>query len=248
MMRRLALLVLVLALGGCIGPKRQARAQAHFDLGSVYLSESNPEGAIVELRQSAKFDPRSWATWDKLGLAYMAKGAGAEAQDAFERGVKLAPDNAQILNNYGLLLLEQKKLGQAIEVFNHALEDLTYKKPALVLNNLGFALYLDGQYDLALQRLSEAVERLPSLCPARFHRGLVNQARGDLNAAIADLDAVIQTCKEGAPGAYYHAAEVLIAQGNLSAASVYLRTAEQMAGDDKALAEAARALREKEGL
>lgn len=234
-------LLLLLALA-CLSPKRQGRADARYQLGSAYLEEGNPEGAIVELREATQLDRRNWGAWEKLALAYMARGALDESQEAFERALKLQPENAQVLNNYGLLLMRQGRLGPAIDAFEKATRDLTYRKPALVLNNLGYAYFLDGQHDLALLKLDEAVERSPTLCQARFHRGLVWQAKGNLDRSLTDLDAVIQACGEEAPGAYYHAAEVLLAQGNRDAAEVYLQNVLRLASDDPRLTDAARAL------
>lgn len=234
-------LLLALALA-CVGPKKQARAAAQLELGSAYLEERNPEGAIEALRVAVKLDRRNYAAWEKLALAYMARGASDEARDAFRHALRIQPDSAQILNNYGLLLLSEGELEEAVAAFEHALEDLTYRKPALVLNNLGFALFELGRNDEALRRLDEAVARSPSLCPARFHRGLVHQALGSLDAAMSDLDAVIEQCGDEAPGAYYHAAQVLLAQGNRVAAEAYAQNVLRLVPDDPKLRDAAKAL------
>lgn len=234
-------LVLALALA-CVSPKRQSRAAAHLELGSAYLEERNPEGAIAELRKAVELDRRNAAAWEKLALAYMARGAAEEARDAFERALRYEPDSAQILNNYGLLLLSLNEVDAAIRAFEHAMEDLTYRKPGLVLNNLGYAYFVAGEYDLALRRLDEAIARSPSLCPARFHRGLVWQKKNELERALADLDQVIGACGDEAPGAYFHAAEVLLAQGNRVAAEAYLQNVLRLATSDPRLMDAARAL------
>ncbi len=234
-------LLFALALA-CITPKKQGQAQAHYELGSAYLEERNPEGAITELRIAVKLDRRNYGAWEKLALAYMSRGASDEALRAFEHALRYQPDSAQILNNYGLLLMSRDEPEAAIAAFEHALGDLTYRKPALVLNNLGFALFQAGRYDEALRRLDEAVTRAPNLCQARFHRGLVWKAKGNLENALDDLDVVIQQCGDEAPGAYFHAAEVLMAQGNRVAAETYLQNVLRLVPDDPKLRDAAKAL------
>lgn len=240
-------LLLVALLTGCVGHKRQVRAAAHMELGAAYLEEHNPEDAIAELRQAVKEDPRSWGAWEKLGLAYMSRGATKEADDAFRHALRHAPDNAEVLNNYGLLLLGQNRVDEAIATLEHAREDLTYRKPALVLNNLGYAYLLAGNYDMAGKRLDEAIQRMPDLCPAHFHRGLVYKAQGQLDRAMTELDRVIERCGDEAPGAYYHAAEVLLAQGNRVAAETYLQNVLRLAHDDVNLTDAAKVLLAKAG-
>lgn len=227
---------------GCVPKKRQAQAASRVELGAVYLEEMQPEQAIGELREATKLDRRNADAWEKLGLAYMAKGAPEEARKALKHAVRLRPDDAQILNNYGLVLLEVGELEPAIEVFERATQDLTYRKPAIVLNNLGYAYLQAKRHDEAIRALDAALERSPNLCQARFHRGLAWQAKGDLDRALQDLDKVVQMCGEQAPGAYYHAAEVLLAQGNRTAAQVYLENAARLSNNDPELNAAARAL------
>lgn len=249
---RLARTLLAAALfaalsGACVSEKRQAQSVSHLDLGAIYLEERQPEQAIGELRQAVKLDHRNAAAWEKLGLAYMARGAPEEGRGALKRAVRLRPDDAQTLNNYGLVLLQLGDLDGAIGAFEHALEDLTYRKPAIVLNNLGYAYLQAGRQDDAIRSLDAALERSPNLCQARFHRGLAWQQKGDLDRALADLDKVVQSCGEQAPGAYYHAAEVLLAQGNRTAAQVYLQNALRMSDNDPKLNAAARELLAKSG-
>lgn len=238
----LLLTVVPLLTPGCASAKRKSQSNAHLELGAAYLEERNPEGAITELREAVHLNRRNAAAWEKLGLAYMSRGASDEALRAFQRALRYDPDNAQILNNYGLLLLSREQTDDAIAAFEHALEDLTYRKPALVLNNLGYAYFLAGRNDEALRRLDEAVNRSPNLCQARFHRGLVWKAKGELENALTDLDRVIQQCGDEAPGAYYHAAEVLLAQGNRVAAETYIQNVLRLVPDDPKLRDAARAL------
>ncbi len=246
----LASLVFAVALpgvSGCVSEKRQSQAVAHLELGAIYIDERQPEQAIGELRQAVKLDRRNADAWEKLGLAYMARGAPEEAESALKRSVHLRPDDAQVLNNYGLVLLQAGKLDEAIAVFEHAMDDLTYRKPAIVLNNLGYAYLLSNRQDDAIRALDGALERSPNLCQARFHRGLAWQQKGDLERALSDLDKVVQSCGEQAPGAYYHAAEVLLAQGNRTAAQVYLQNALRMSDNDPKLNAAAKELLVKAG-
>ena len=242
------LLVIAVLLTACVTEKRKTGAAAHVDLGAAYLLEGNPEGAITELEHAAKLNPQNVDAWHKLALAYMARGALPESERAFKKATRLSPDSAEILNNYGLLLLQLNRRGEAIATFEKAKKDLTYRKPAILMNNLGYAYYLDADYENALANLNGALERLPNLCQARFHRGLVWEAKGDHDRALADLDQVIKECGDNAPGAYFHAAKVLLAQGKRDAASVYLHTVLDMAKDDPALSDAAQALLTQEAL
>lgn len=225
----LAALLLVGAQAGCVSAKRQQQANGRLELGAAYLNEGKPEAAIEELRTAVKADPGNWAAWEKLGLAYMARGALDESERAFKRAVRLQPKNAQVLNNYGLLLMRMERLDDAIEQFERAEEDLTYRKTALVLSNLGYALYLKGDYDRAIAKLDDAIRRSPELCPAWFHRGLAWQGKGKPDRALADLQTVIDKCGDEAPGAWYHGALVLESMGETDRARIWLLEVQRIA-------------------
>lgn len=233
MKARLALgLIAGLALSpACVSAKRQMRASARVELGAAYLNENSPEAAIGALREAVKLDRFNWLAWEKLGLAYMAKGALPESEEAFQRALKLQPVNAEVLNNYGLMLLQAGRRAEAIASFEAATKDLAYRRPALTLTNLGYALFLDGQNDLAIKRLDEALKHSPNLCQARFNRGLAWQAKDEPVRALTDFEGVIQRCGELVPGAYFHAARLLVVQGDREAARAYLRTVERLAPD-----------------
>jgi type IV pilus biogenesis/stability protein PilW len=241
-------LVLLVALAtGCLGAKRQAKASARVDLGTAYLAEGQPERAIETLQQAVKLDHRNWEAWEKLGLAYMARNAQGLADRAFQKALRLVPEQGEVNNNYGLLLLSAGRLDEAIPRFEAAAADLTYRKTALALSNLGYALHLAGRDEDALVRLDEAVQRAPHLCPARFHRGLAREAAGRTEGALEDFEGVIQLCGDEATGAYYHAARVLFTDGDRDAACAYLDAASAGAADTP-LGKAAGELRGKECL
>lgn len=244
-MKRLLVLVLALALGSCITANRQKRAAAHAELGTAYLREGNAADAIKVLRDAVRLDPRNWNAWEKLALAYSAQGAADLAERAFERAIRLDPKNAEINNNYGLFLLSQGQIGAAIAHFETALEDVTYRKPALVENNLGYALFLEKRTDEAIATLDDAIRRAPHLCQARLHRGMAYRQRGDDDHALQDFETVIQLCGSDMPSAYLEAAPILIERGQKAAGCAYLDEAVAHGKDDQ-LRRAASRLREQE--
>ncbi len=221
---RLVTLALILGQGACVSAAHKDRAEARVDLGSAYLREGNAPGAVGVLREAAELDSGNWNAWNKLGLAYLAQGALAESERALKKATRLNP-SAEVRNNYGYMLMVKGDMPAAIHQFELALTDLTYRKPALVLNNLGHALFLDGRNEEAILRLNEAVQRAPNLCQARFNRGLAEAALNQHEKALDDFETVISLCGEdGASGAYYQAARLLAEKDDRSGACTYLRT------------------------
>jgi tetratricopeptide (TPR) repeat protein len=126
-----------------------------------------------------------------------------------------------------------ERYDDALQAFEDTLSDLTYRTPARALNSKGYTLYKMGQYEQAIAALSEAIRRVPAMCPARFHRGLSHQATGNAQKALDDFEGVIQNCGNEANGAYFHAAQALLDLGESSAACTYLRTALRDSNSDE---------------
>ena len=220
-------LLLVLGLFSCVTAEKARKSDTRTDLGTAYLKEGNTPGAVEALRQAAALNPQNATAWERLGLAYMASDAPEQAEDAFQRAMRVGTvtEPARVHYNYGLLLLKLERYEDALEQFNITLSDLTYRTPAKALNSKGYTLYAMGRYDEAIATLTKAVQRTPKLCQARFHRGLSYQAKAQHSQALEDFESVIQSCGDEATGAYYHAAMSLFPLGEQDAACTYLRTA-----------------------
>lgn len=221
------------SLLSCVTADRVQKSEARTNLGTAYLKEGNTPGAVQALRQAAALNPQNATAWERLALAYMASGAHDESEDAFLRAIKLdtSMEPSRVNYNYGLLLLKVQRHDEALEQFDITLADLTYRMPAKALNSKGFTLFTMGRHDEAIDTLSEAIRKVPKMCPARFHRGLAHHAKSEHSRALEDFETVIQTCGDEAPGAYFHAAQALFPLNRPEDACNYLRTAAREANN-----------------
>ena len=234
-LRRFIPLVLALAMAlpfvvGAKGSKKD-RSRAQGELGRAYLSEGSLESAIGTLREAVDLDRGNWAAWSFLGLALAEKGKPEDAEDAFGKAIRHADDRAEPHLNYGLFLFGQGRVDEAIVEYEAALEDLTYRKPAFVLNNLGFALMSQGNHQRAVTSLQEAVRRAPNLCAARFNLGLALQLAGEGDDATKEFEDVITSCEDQAPGAYLQVARIAIEAGRPDEAMSHLQQVITIAPD-----------------
>lgn len=208
----------------CATPQKMERAAVKTDLASVYLQEGNLEGAIAILEEATSLHRQNWMAWNHLGIAYMEKHRPEEADRAFRRAIRFSGgERAEPHLNYGLFLFHEGCVDEAIVQYELALEDLTYRKPALVMNNLGYAYYTQGRYDEAVRILGQALRRMPNLCQARFHLGLTLRAMGRSTRALEAFERTIMLCGEEALGAYLQAGELLLEAGEREKAATYLR-------------------------
>jgi type IV pilus biogenesis/stability protein PilW len=202
-MNAFKVLLIALLFTSCVGQKRQARAQARVGLGSAYLKEGTTELAIATLSEATELDPRNVDAWDRLGLAYMKRGAVDRAESSFKTALKLSPESAQVNLNYSYLLINTDRAGEAILALEVALKDLSYRQPAKILNNLGYACLQDGQVVRAILHLREAVIRAPNDCQAWFNLGVAQEVNGLSREAIESYDRVIMVCPKDAQGSYF---------------------------------------------
>jgi type IV pilus assembly protein PilF len=224
-LRRLIPLVMLLCLPLSAGAERGSkkdRSMSRGELGRAYLAEGSLESAIGALREAVELDRTNWSAWTFLGLALAEKGKPEDAEKAFLKAVKLADDRAEPHLNYGLFLFGQGRVDEAIVQYEAAVEDLTYRKPAFVLNNMGFALMAKGDNERAVTVLRQAVERAPHLCPARFNLGLALEGTGDDTAALAAYKDVVETCGDQVPGAYLQVGRLMLEQGRDDEAATWL--------------------------
>jgi len=112
------------------------------------------------------------------------------------------------------------------------------------LSNMGMALFLAGEHAQAVKTLDRAIDRAPNLCQAFFHRGLAHKALEAEDKALSDFDAAIGICGADALGAYYQAAPLLIASGDLSGGCTYLGTV-LLESPDSELGQSARNMHDK---
>ena len=130
------------------GDQPDLEGRALHAAGLALLLTGRAVEAEDKLEQAVAADPRSWRAWNALARTRDARRAWTDAGAAYERALALAPDEAAILNNYGLSRLSAGELEKAAALFARALEASPDLEPAET--NLRLALALQGRYDQAL--------------------------------------------------------------------------------------------------
>ena len=135
------MLVLALILPACttqpenFNDKPKERAQAHADLGAVYLQQGRLDVALEEFSLASKIEPSYAAAYNGLGLVQAALGQDAVAELNFKKAVQLEPLNSEAHNNYGSFLCARNRLDESIKEFMAALKNPLYATPAMAYTN-----------------------------------------------------------------------------------------------------------------
>jgi Tfp pilus assembly protein PilF len=119
-------------------------------LGLDALHKGTVPKAFEELYISDKIKPNQPETLDAIAYAWRLRGNNKNAEKFYKKAIREGA-GAATYNNYGSLLIELGNYDKAIQQFNKALEDPTYRNQSLVFVNMGDAY-------VGLNNLEEAVK------------------------------------------------------------------------------------------
>jgi type IV pilus assembly protein PilF len=171
-------------LTGEVGDPRN-RARVHTELASAYFERGNMGVALEELRIAIGADPNYAPAYNVLGLVHMDLRENAVAQQHFERGLRLAPNDPDINNNYGWFLCQTGREEQSIAYFLAALKNPLYNTPARSYVNAGLCSMKKNKerdaidyFERALRSEPDNLQALLNLASAQYKRGQLETARG----------------------------------------------------------------------
>ena len=171
------------AIIGDVSPPRE-RARVHTELAAAYYERGSMGVALEELRIALAADSSYASAYNILGLVHMDLKEYPEAQQSFERGLQIAPNDPDINHNYGWFLCQTGRENESIKYFMQAVRNPLYPAPwrsysaagicALRKNNLKEA---DDFFQRALQLDSNDSASLLQLGQIRYRQGSLEEAR-----------------------------------------------------------------------
>ena len=161
---------------------------SHYNLGNYHLNRGDFKQAVASYDTALKLEQRAVLAMVNESIAYARLGENQRSSDALQRALKVAPDNAAVNFNMGLLKAEQNDLKQAE----------TYLRAALKAD----PQMAQAAYNLcvitAKDRLDEAVGFCRQAADLRrdqpryaYTLAFYQQQRGDRAGATAVLDDLI---------------------------------------------------------
>ncbi|MDZ7269859.1 MAG: tetratricopeptide repeat protein [candidate division KSB1 bacterium] len=129
---------------------------ANFFLGFCLSQLRQHEQALPYLRRAVARNPGEAGWWGTLAATLDELGRHAASDSAYQHALKLAPEDATLLNNYSYSLsVRGERLEEALTMVKKALE----KEPAngAFLDTIGWVYYQMGKYELALEYIQKSV-------------------------------------------------------------------------------------------
>lgn len=105
-----------------------------------------------------------------------------ESLKEYQNALTLDPDNAELHNNTGLVLLKKGLFDSAEKHFNQAIE--LDAACAMCFNNLGYLKTLTGQHDVAKRHFKKAIELKPDYVETYFNLAVLHEKNGDVAEAV----------------------------------------------------------------
>lgn len=144
------------------------RARARTDLAAGYYRNGQLAVALDEARRATAIDANYAEAYGLLGLIYMDMNEQRDAEENFQRALKLDPANSELNNNYGYFLCSTGRERESIEYFNQAIRDPLYRTPARANQNAGACLMKIKDYAAAERYLRRSFELDAGMAVPKF--------------------------------------------------------------------------------
>ncbi len=140
---------------------------ALFTIATAYQRLGRIDDAERYTGQAAEFYPDNAEAWSRLGNVAMAKNEAAKVADLMERAVRLQPNHAGYLYNFGWMYDQTGDTAQATSYYQRAIRSSPLSFEAM--NNLALIYSAAGQPELALPLLRQAILTDPESEAAYFN-------------------------------------------------------------------------------
>ncbi|GAC1359556.1 MAG: type IV pilus biogenesis/stability protein PilW [Variovorax sp.] len=134
------------------------RARLRMELATGYFEQGQTTVALDEIKQALTADPNYADAYNLRGLVYMRLEDAGLAEDSVRRASAINPRDANARHNYGWLLCQQSRYGDAAAQFTDALAVPGYPDRAKTLMTQGVCELRAGQRQQAERSLLQAYE------------------------------------------------------------------------------------------
>lgn len=164
------------------------RAKTLTELGLAYYQLEKYQYAQENLERSLKLDNTNATTYQIFALIKQRSKDPEKAQYYFDKALKLAPDDFDILTAYAVFLYEQDRHDEALPLLNRIVNAPFYKKKWVAYSYLGLYDLQNGQQRQAEIKFYKALLADPEYSLALFEMAKIRYAKGDMMSARAFIE------------------------------------------------------------
>ena len=167
----------------------QQNAMAHNILGSVLMAQGDHEQGMQALNRATQINPQLADAFFKQGIFQLGTGRGEEAALNFDAAIKLAPEQTTVRLLQYANLMQQGQMDEAYTTMEQGLSETA--GDAVLLNNMAAVRFAQNKPEEGLGLLAKAKESNPEYVPAYFNTAAYYQARGELELALSEYQALL---------------------------------------------------------
>ena len=194
-------LALLLPLAGCTGgpaerpesTRAETAAAYNLQLGVAYLQQDKLALAREKLERAVKQNPRDPQVHNALALLAEKLNEPADADRSYRAALRLAPDEADIANNYAVFLCRTGRTDEGVKRFVAVSRNKLYRSPEFALTNAGVCLRSAKRFDEASEQFARALALRPNHAEAMYQLADLDLERGMLVEARSGLDRFLDT-------------------------------------------------------
>jgi Flp pilus assembly protein TadD/peroxiredoxin len=164
-------------------------AEAHYNLGTLYLRKNDATEARKYLEQAVRLQPDYPDAWNNLGMIAAQQNRPDEAQRNFRRSLAQRPDYVTALLNLGNLLRRQGDLDESAKLLSRAVD--LEPQNAEANYNLGMLYARQNDFPRAESFLQKAATLRPNYADAMNNLGVLFVRDGKSEAAEQQFRACI---------------------------------------------------------
>lgn len=138
-------------------------AKSEAEAKKYYREALNQFQTVLSLKDDGSVPMRD--LYREIGVVYFRVGRYEEAINAWQTGLRHAPNDPSLLNNLSIVLMQQKRIDEAAAYAQTALVVDPYMPQAL--NTMGQVSMMKKEYEKAAQYFLRSIEREPDV-PARY--------------------------------------------------------------------------------
>jgi type IV pilus assembly protein PilF len=184
----ISLAISLAVLAGCSTKKDSSHAntksaQVHTELAGLYFERAQAGIALDELDKALQADSDYAPAYGMRGLVHMSLREDKEAEEDFQKSLRLDKTDSETQNNYGWFLCQRGREKEAIPHFMAAVKNPLYKTPALAYLNAGICSQQIGSNKDAEEFLQKALQIQPGMPQALFAMAQLSFSVGDYASA-----------------------------------------------------------------
>ena len=178
---------------GCTNTSRHSHSlstskSARLELGLAYLEQGNRPKAYENLVLAQQQAPLNYRSYLALAYYYQTINNAQQTEQAYKRALSIAPNNGDVLNNWGTYLCSQGDYVAADKQFNKALQQPQYLQVANSYENAGLCAQKNKEVIQAHHYFQKALNNNPHQLRSFVHLITIDIENKNVNQALTHIE------------------------------------------------------------